>query len=177
MPEPNARPKPRTPEQAVCLQCGLCCDGTMFGFVWLTDDEKRSLAGMFEIVETEQRARFRQPCPYSHECACTAYDARPRACRKFSCKTLQQLSQGVIDRSTALARIGAVRQALEDLRPLMLPGETLWTVRRRRAERLAETGRMDADEGTLLLRSVALDLLLERHFRTDDSRLFGSDEA
>jgi Fe-S-cluster containining protein len=162
-------------EQEICLTCGLCCDGTMFDFVFLSHDEGASLAAIAEIERRADRATLPSPCAFLRGCACSIYESRPRACRKFRCKTLRDLSAGRIERDEALARIAAVKDAFERVRPWLAPGESLWSARRRRTELLAEKRSMRTEEGEFVLRSAALDLLLERHFRIDGSRLFAAE--
>jgi uncharacterized protein len=82
-----------------CTQCGQCCSGPGTGYVWVTDDEVRSLAHTLSMEETAFRDRFvravgsRQSLveypdgdcilldPQSRRC--TAYAARPKQCRTW----------------------------------------------------------------------------------------------
>ena len=58
------------PLEQLCLECGLCCDGTLFTHVALTDEEGKRL-GLNGVI--------RQPCPQLGEgCRCRVY-AEPKA--------------------------------------------------------------------------------------------------
>lgn len=57
------------PPANICLECGICCDGTMFSRL------PAPPAG-------DAPPGPGQPCP-AHRLACTIYKERPDACRAF----------------------------------------------------------------------------------------------
>jgi hypothetical protein len=79
-------------EGALCRQCGLCCDGTLFGRGRLEPEErdsarKRGLA----VLDSSQGLAFEQPCAAladrgRGERACAVYTDRPGTCRRFVCR-------------------------------------------------------------------------------------------
>lgn len=69
----------------LCLACGLCCDGSLFGYVPLQDRE-RAMASRRGLRVLASGNGFEQPCSAHHAGACAVYAERPRACRAFECK-------------------------------------------------------------------------------------------
>ena len=82
-----------------CSQCGACCSGSP-GFVWVDQDEIRSIAnflGMDDVDEFERQYTKRKglrvsirefpngDCLFLDETTrgCTIYDARPKQCRTW----------------------------------------------------------------------------------------------
>jgi hypothetical protein len=93
---------------SLCLDCGLCCDGTLFEATALMPNEDgRRLAERQAVFVTEKGTRrFQQPCP-AHECgSCTIYDERPEVCRDFRCSLLTAVDSGATDETTARVVIG-----------------------------------------------------------------------
>jgi len=58
--------KPKTPEQQICLKCGLCCDGTMFVQAIPQKGEKGNLPEKIEknYKKDTEGEYFKLPCPY-----------------------------------------------------------------------------------------------------------------
>jgi hypothetical protein len=103
----------------ICLDCGFCCDGTLFPFGQLEPNEAVP-ERMVQASETPRRA-FQQPCPY-HEGACTIYDDRPKACRVFDCDLLKAQMRGEISKTEAREAIKRLRELKERLRTALGPG-------------------------------------------------------
>ena len=111
---PGAGPAGGDPAEALCLSCGLCCDGSLFWAVELDAGESvptGAIAG----------GRLPQPCAF-HDGACGIYAARPGQCRAFFCGVLQAVLDGTRDHAWAEARITAMRHLLAGLEAV-LPGE------------------------------------------------------
>ena len=101
-PAPPSR-APRAPWYASGLRfecqpdCGRCCTRHGdYGYVYLEDDDLRSLAAHHGLGVAEYRRRFTrredghtllkidgEVCPYLDGARCTVYDARPTQCRTF----------------------------------------------------------------------------------------------
>jgi len=73
---------------ALCLRCGLCCDGTFFYHVELSREEvplARELG--LHVIENE----LRQPCTaHRSDGTCAIYRHRPSGCVKFECRLLKR---------------------------------------------------------------------------------------
>ena len=46
----------------ICLSCGLCCDGTLIGYVKLGSKELPALRELLNIEEEGGKGFFLQPC-------------------------------------------------------------------------------------------------------------------
>jgi hypothetical protein len=155
--------------------CGICCSGALFDTVPVDEMEERSLAELFAVEQIGGRQQFRLRCPHLSDCRCTVYDRRPNVCRKYRCKTLVELSNDNITRDEALRRIAAIRQSMQELEPLLLPGELMHEARSRRHALQQRGGRIDKDDAAFVLKALALDLLLDRFLRAETKQLIQFD--
>ena len=95
---------------SICIECGYCCDGTMFSQVKLTNDVENGLDGngksvynesikdmIFESFDKKQKKAclvFKQPCLMLKDKKCTIYEDRPTTCQKFECQLLKNYNAG-----------------------------------------------------------------------------------
>ena len=93
----------------ICLSCGLCCDGTMIGFVRLNREELPVLKEIIEIEEEDGKGFFIQPCKNYCD-GCTIYSNRPKQCDNFNCGLLKSVQQKEVDFDSALKTIEVVKQ-------------------------------------------------------------------
>lgn len=93
----------------ICLSCGLCCDGTLIGYVKLGSEELPALRELLNIEEEGGKGFFLQPCK-SYCDGCTIYSNRPKQCDNFKCRLLKSVEQKELSFDTALERINAVSQ-------------------------------------------------------------------
>ncbi len=148
---------------SLCEQCGLCCDGTLFGFVAVTDEEASALRARDVAVGLRRGApALLQRCAALEGTLCQIYEARPAVCRSFECLLLTALDEGEVDLAEAE---GHVRQAhaLRDALAAALPaGTTVHDARALRADgALAPEAKGQLD---------ALEHFLLRHFRGRSGR-------
>ena len=93
----------------ICLSCGLCCDGTLIGFVQLQEDEIPAIKELMEIEEVNDTGFFLHPCKkYCN--GCTIYENRPRNCDKFNCGLLKSVQQKELSFESAVETIDIVKQ-------------------------------------------------------------------
>jgi Fe-S-cluster containining protein len=94
----------------ICVGCGLCCDGHLFGFVPIKPEEQDNCAALGLEVEQvpDAHLRFHQPCPRFGDGGCTVYDRRPSICRSFRCLLLKDHDAGRISTQEAEAVIAQV---------------------------------------------------------------------
>jgi hypothetical protein len=85
-------------EQQLCKKCGLCCNGTLFGFVQLVDEDMlHVVARIPDFNIQDSKKSFKQPCRYFKENLCSIYCSwRPRACAIFVCKLLVRYRQNKV---------------------------------------------------------------------------------
>ena len=106
-------PRPARDASALCLACGLCCNGAFHDLVLLDDDELPGATRHHLPVATNVPFHaFRLPCPRIDEIdhtRCTIYAERPRACAAYACAILGAYRDGSLDEGEALARVVATR--------------------------------------------------------------------
>jgi len=93
----------------ICLSCGLCCNGTLIGFVELNTQEKTELRELMDIVESNEKGFFLQPCNKYCD-GCTIYSQRPKQCASYKCGLLKSVEQKELDFNLALEIINEVKQ-------------------------------------------------------------------
>lgn len=175
----------------LCLACGLCCNGAIFGDVKVQPDEpverlralglrltparpvKRSpLAGT--TPPSSSAFKLRQPCCAHAHGECRIYPERPRYCREFECALFKSVQNGKTSRKAAFDIIHTAAQQVDKVRGLLATlGEHnemdgLAARYRRLARRMESAGASDADgAGTfseLTLAMHDLNLLLSERF-------------
>jgi Fe-S-cluster containining protein len=97
---------------SLCLDCGLCCDGTLFADVELKDSrESAAIEAMGLEVDDEDGCELLiQPCRALEGTRCKIYPHRPECCRTFECGLLMKVRRGMVEASEALSLIEAVRE-------------------------------------------------------------------
>lgn len=93
----------------VCLACGLCCDGTVIGFVQVGREELPALRELLDVENANGEGFFLQPCKKFCD-GCTIYPDRPKQCAKYECGLLMSLEQKEIDFDTAIETVHVVKQ-------------------------------------------------------------------
>lgn len=154
---------------SLCLDCGLCCNGTIYGFIELEGEDRNCLTGTdARIQDHDQGARLLFPCALLDGAACTIYRNRPSVCQAFSCTVLNQVADGAIDEAEARRRIAEAKAAAARAEPEYLPGETPAEARYRWFAINREPP-IPADARFNLL-MTALNLVLDRYFRWPDRK-------
>jgi hypothetical protein len=111
----------------LCTNCGLCCDGTLLGDVELTGPAE---AGRLETLglaldDGEPGAELLPlPCAALRRTRCSIYARRPKACRMFECRLLQDAQRGAVTVTQALARIAHARAQVQHVKTLLARMET-----------------------------------------------------
>ena len=136
---------------ALCTNCGLCCDGTLFADVELVGQaEVARLEIMGMEVEDEDRhtGLLSQPCAALRGTRCGIYAHRPKCCRVFECHLLQNAQRGAVTVERAMEQITDPREQIRQVRAILgrrgsrdegLP------IKERCAEILAAEGDMTAE--------------------------------
>ncbi len=105
----------------LCLACGLCCDGSLFGFVALSDEEAERLRGHGLTVDAKgERLGLRLRCGGLQGRCCSLYGERPQGCRTFVCTVARRFEAQALTGEEAMnvvseaqARIAALGQRLD----------------------------------------------------------------
>ena len=113
---------------ALCMDCGLCCDGTFFGSVVVAEDEREKLGRIgLRVVESDGKLSMPQPCSALRGCLCSVYDDRPMACRKYECSMRESLLAGSTSEEDARASLARMRILLVTIRAAFdRPGASIW---------------------------------------------------
>ena len=140
--------------EQLCLACGLCCDGSLFGHVRLVpgDDAKKLKALGLPVAVARAKppvTHFPQPC--AALCAdrtCRVYADRPAQCRTFECGVFKDAHAGRIEFAAALRLVKRTRQRVEKIRQFLRAlGDTeehrSLSERFRRTQRRMEAGAAD----------------------------------
>lgn len=168
----------RTPcGSALCLACGLCCTGVLHRLVTVDPEHVELVSALGLTVETvdDHEFAFRQPCPLYQGDRCSAYPHHPPSCQGYRCALLRKYEGGevTLEDGTAIARA-----AKELLAGGGEPGADGYSEEGLRLEVAKRWDREHGLQGTdaqrqagaeLALRAVALDVLLEKHFRLPDN--------
>jgi uncharacterized protein len=101
----------------LCLRCGLCCDGSLFDHVALTEAEAQALIERDVAVGLKGDSRYviEQRCSALEGTCCKAYEARPHGCRVYECLLATSLKTNEVSFDEA-AQI--VDEALDRIRAL-----------------------------------------------------------
>lgn len=93
----------------ICLSCGLCCDGTLIGFVQLDKEEMPGIKEVMDIIDENGNGFFLNPCNKYCD-ACTIYSERPKQCASFECKLLKTFEQKELNFDSAMEIVNAIKQ-------------------------------------------------------------------
>lgn len=146
----------------ICIDCGLCCNGALFGHFEVTEKEVGALnRAQVRVVEREGRITGCQPCAALTRQGCSIYQQRPAVCATYRCDLLVRLESGAVSTADALRTVAeAVRlqSALQlEMAQLGKSGRT------QMRERVASAdGR--AEFAPILIKQAALEVLFRRAF-------------
>jgi len=105
----------------LCLRCGLCCDGVMFGDVRVgrEDHPERLLRAGLPLQRTGEVWHFDQPCTALECGACQVYEDRPSHCRQFECAILKETLRGHRTEEEAERAIDRARKLAQTVRDML----------------------------------------------------------
>jgi Fe-S-cluster containining protein len=105
----------------LCLACGMCCNGVLFGDVELqARDDTRQLAALgMELFRKGRKQCFNQPCACFDGKLCCIYEDRPNRCRTFECRLLQRVQSGKVTNDAALKSMAEARRCADHVRDLV----------------------------------------------------------
>lgn len=101
----------------LCPQCGLCCNGVLFGDVELQrgDDGKKLATLGVELLLKGRKKAFSQPCACFDGSLCTIYTDRPKRCRSFECRQVKQVDAGKVSLAAAQRKIQEARRRADEV--------------------------------------------------------------
>lgn len=156
-----AAPDPAT---ALCLACGLCCDGTLHNHALLQPDELEHArkVGLGIIDDGTTRLSFKLPCPQFHGC-CSIFGERPRVCAGYQCSLLKNFNKGSVSLDGALEKVIVARGLADALRNAVPEAQSIFDARADAAQSLGNEA-SSAQSGDTKVRAIALHLFLNKHF-------------
>ena len=104
---------------SICLSCGLCCDGTLIGFVQLDKEEIPRIRELMPIEEAGEQGIFVHPCSQLCGTSCTIYDERPKQCAAFQCGMLKKVNTGEQEITSAIESVEALKALRTELQALL----------------------------------------------------------
>jgi hypothetical protein len=108
----------------LCLQCGFCCDGTLFRHVEVSSSEREALVQLgIGVGELRKHPVMWLPCGKLEGTRCTVYARRPGGCDRFVCALGRRLGAGEVTGDEAVGEVEELKARLEVLRALLPAGE------------------------------------------------------
>ncbi len=149
----------------LCLECGLCCQGILHGYVKVRPDEVPAVRRLgLPVVDTDRGPTFPQPCRCFQGDRCTVYAERPSACHLYRCKLLKRHEMGELTWEESAQRVRQTKELVASLLLRLEPeGSTmgLW----QHVQSLSNEGLAAAPEHRkLLLDAAVLRVVLQTHF-------------
>lgn len=97
----------------LCRDCGICCDGVLFTYVDLTDDEADALAGKGLGIYRDEKGRpvFNLRCNRFGEQGCTLYADRPKTCKAYHCDLTRSVMNETISYEEAKTQVQALKES------------------------------------------------------------------
>ncbi len=160
--------------QSLCMTCGLCCDGTLFGLANLcAEDDITPLSHPhIGIFSNGGRAAIKLPCMAHANRACSIYSERPHVCRLLRRFKANKIPEGraldVIQKAIALR--DNVKQQMRTVFGEADCNFDDFTARLSSHWKDASSTEAKASVSALFQSFAALWLYLNRHFRAEWQR-------
>lgn len=129
----------------LCTRCGLCCDGSLFADVELTGPAEAARLETMGLEVEDDGAKglvLSQPCAALEGRRCRVYAHRPKCCRAFECRLLQDVRRGAIGVEAAGAHIAEALTQIQTVKALVVRlghRDSRLPLKERAAEVLAES--------------------------------------
>lgn len=97
----------------LCVNCSICCDGTLYGRLAVTEEEIERLDNRGEFfTKPDGSLRMRLGCTHlGRNGACQVYEDRPGICRTYRCRLLKRVDAGQTPEAHAVEIIREIRAA------------------------------------------------------------------
>ena len=167
----------------LCTSCGLCCDGTLYKRAPLVpeDDREALEENATEVVVWEGEDYLALPCPANDCGVCQMYSIRPTVCRSYKCKLLKRALENKISWKASLDIVHTTRLYKEKLDSRINEYHKA-EHRTSLSERFHDfiDSHKDTEQSSafkqkykkIMAEYVALNLMLDRHFREKKEAFF-----
>ena len=165
-----------SPEDTLCRQCGLCCDGHLFADVRLRNEEVPPIESTVGYERRSDAFYLQQPCLAFCDGDCKVYSQRPKGCREFECHLLKAVKEFTLPEYAALELIKEIKRKIESVEQLlvdlgeadeMLPLSLRIEAVLSEAWDLSESEHRQEKREALFQESTTLEGTLEAQFRAD----------
>ncbi len=157
-------------DESICIDCGMCCDGTIFSRVELPSpgDVAMLVGTPVRIEGSEAEPFFSLPCAAFNGC-CSIYTVRPSICRSFRCLLLRRLEKGDVSTEEARRIIRITRdmrdRAIASIRQRLAVDDLSFPELQALLANLpAEEGGASPEHMEMLLDAGATSRLISKHF-------------
>ena len=107
---------------ALCLTCGLCCRGAIFGWTVLRDEERDWAVDVgLDVFEEPRGPAFSQPCTRLSGTACEIYRTRPASCAGYRCRLLDGYLDGRLPLADGQATVAEAKRLAAEVEGLVGP--------------------------------------------------------
>ncbi|HEX9932649.1 MAG TPA: YkgJ family cysteine cluster protein [Allosphingosinicella sp.] len=164
----NAAPAPIAPDaSALCVSCGLCCNGVLFTNARAEPHEVPAVeAAGLAVSQVGERLQFALPCRHLDDGSCGIYEQRFTKCRTFRCALLKRLDSGEVRLDEAQATVTRAKQMVARVAALdPAAAQAATRAKQRAAGADGAPGADPAARRRLWTESLALDMFLDRMFR------------
>ncbi len=108
----------------LCVNCGLCCDGTLFRHVKISGQEREELVRLgIGVGEKRGGDVMWLPCGKLEGKCCTIYEQRPGGCRAFVCALGKRVAAKELSVADAMVHVNEMQARLAKLAEVLPPGD------------------------------------------------------
>jgi Fe-S-cluster containining protein len=158
----------------LCVNCAICCTGALFSHAKLDEADQDLLLGKGAIHNDDVFSgdRLHLPCAFLSGRTCSIYESgRPKICGQYLCTIAGKVAEGTLDIDAALQLTDKANELLQ-LVTAGLPAGTDITQATSLLVRGERPGSVEVHAfQRARLAYMALQTLLDRHFRSADQRL------
>ena len=152
---------------ALCQQCGLCCDGSLFTFLPVEPAEVEATRALGVRLEERRDGRTAMllPCRGLKGTCCGAYAQGTQRCRTYVCELGKALEKKQRSLDAAQAIVAEAKRQLDQLQALLPPagpGEVRSVLQR--AQQLEATEPDDARFKAVRAAARAVEAMLRQYF-------------
>jgi len=109
--------------EELCIECGLCCDGHLFTYASLTDDEVPDAQALGLPVDTQNipgNRYFALPCLlYDGKCSIYEDPRKPQKCSSYKCQLLKDLEANKIPIDQALKEVHHTKALISEFKRIL----------------------------------------------------------
>ena len=102
----------------LCLSCGLCCSGLLFGHVSVDANDTAVTEMLGLSLKPKVKHKLKHPCQFLDDGKCSIYLDRPARCHGFACKLRANVLRADVDASEGREVVDETKELLQRLSAL-----------------------------------------------------------